>query len=185
MNFTTLEEAQEWIGQQPDPNDVTDSPEGGKQIPIDRLKPLLSELDPSWGTENFKWNYITLEDGVYCNGSVELVLSYGGIKRRLTGAATFNIETYARDSTPNTHFVAIMLANCTKNAALNVGRRFGSEINLIGDTYTSVTKVKRGVKEAVLIIPDKLIREKYAKAMVSKDHETIKRLESMYDFKIG
>lgn len=175
----TLEDYVKWLNESPDPNDVTDSPEGGKHIPIEKLKPLLSDLDLGWGTENFKWTFCTIEDQIYCNASVELIVSYGGIKRRLTGACTFNTKTYATNEAQNTHFVAIALANSLKNAALSLGKKYGSELNQ-GDVYVNVSK--KPARQAVKLEPDMAIRKQYAIAVAGGNKKEVARFEGMYNF---
>lgn len=181
MKNKSLDEWMKWLGEAPDPNDVTDSPEGGKHIPIEKLKALLTQLDPGWGTENFRWTFAVIEDQVYCNASIELVVSYGGIKRRVTGACTFNTRTYATNEAANTHFVAIALANSLKNAAMNCGRKLGADLNIVnGDTYSNPIKSKK--RESVKLIPDADIRKRYAIAVAGGKKQEVDKFESMYDF---
>lgn len=175
----TLYEVLEWLNQEPEADLIQDSPEGGRHIPIEKLKPLLTELDPFWGTENFKWNYMLIGGAMHLSSSVELIVTYGDKKRRLAGASTFDVNTYGE----NTHYVAIGLSEAIKNSAKNLGKRFGSELNLPQEGVDVLPKQKtNGRKIPVKINADKEIRKQYASAVARMDSVEVSKLESMYNF---
>jgi hypothetical protein len=68
-------------------------------------------------------------DGNGVSASIELVIEYmeGGnlIKRTLVGACNFDIKGIL----PNPHFVATAKSECIKNAASDIGKRFGRGLN--------------------------------------------------------
>lgn len=114
----------EWLQDPPDPKDVEVSPEGGFHVPIAAVKRTLNLLTGwEWGTTEFKCRTIVIGGKLFYDGSVELFATIAGRVRTLTGAATFNVEVYKG------HWAAVLLSNCIKNAAMNLGPKFGSELN--------------------------------------------------------
>lgn len=178
----TLAQFKKWLDSEPEPSDIEDSPEGGKHIPINKLHPLLDQLDPGWGTRNFKMSYKQLMEDIYADASIELTVSYAGLSRVITGAATFKIQDYAEGQDNNTHYAAIALANVTKSASKRLGRKFGAFINEKEDVYTGPIPKNKTRREAVKIQPDQTIRQQYAVAVSKGDKEIVEKMESIYQF---
>ena len=139
---------QDWLNQEPLPEEIKSNTDGSRYIPIEFIKPKLDVLcDKNWDTLIFRHEMINMPDrSLYCTGSVELcvVFSYGqdeGVfytERRLTGAATFDCQRYF----PNTNFAAILLSLAIVNAAQNLGRFFGKHLNSHLLTIPVVAEIK-------------------------------------------
>lgn len=113
-----------FLQQPPDPADVEVSPEGGLHVPIGPVKKTLNVVTNfRWGTTDFKSRTLVIGGNLFYDGSVQLNVEIAGEERQLTGAATFSVSVYRG------HYAAVLLSNCIKNAAMNLGPKFGSELN--------------------------------------------------------
>lgn len=113
-----------FLQQPPDPSDIEVSPEGGLHVPIGPVKKMLNIITKfNWGTTDFKCRTLGIGGDLFYDGSVQLNVTIDGEERQLTGAATFSVKVYKG------HYAAVLLSNCIKNAAMNLGPKFGSELN--------------------------------------------------------
>jgi len=121
--MTTIEK----FNEEPDIIEFLDN--GAAFIPILSLEEMLDELD-SWSTQNFSYTLYKDSYGKHSvAASIELVIEYKKdgqpVKRTLVGAANFDVKSMY----PNTHFLATIKSECIKNAASDIGIRFGRGIN--------------------------------------------------------
>lgn len=124
---TTLSD-REYVAFPPNEDDIATLKDGGRYLPIDVVERDLDRWP--WTTEHFTWQLYVDQYGKKCVGaSLDLVIPWneGGrvSERRLTGGCNFNIGSYA----PNGHFVATAKSECVKNAASDLGKRFGRGLN--------------------------------------------------------
>lgn len=95
-------------------------------IPILRVKEMLSQDFTNWGTDNFKIEIFTLGSSCMINCSVQLNLNVVDVGvYTFVGAYTFNISRYQ----DNQDWSATGLSECIKNAAKNIGRKYGMYLN--------------------------------------------------------
>lgn len=175
-----------WIND--DPLEIDYNADESEFIPIFYIEQKLTKLDPFWGTENFKFQFIRGGSNVaFADGSLEIVVMYGGRIRRLVGAATILVpaNTDFTDPMVNTNYGATIKSECIKNGVKAIGRSFGSHLNERDIIFTPANKtLKNGAKKrpAVKMKADKSIREAYAKAVVNNDTNIVTTLENAYDF---
>jgi len=109
---------------------------GFYHIPILKVKEMLWADFQKWGTTDFKCTIIQNgHEGVIVDASCVLNLSYiievegkswlGMGQYSFVGATSFHSKRYAG----NDNYGATALAECIKNAAKNIGRKFGSALN--------------------------------------------------------
>lgn len=171
----------EYVNLQPNDDDIAQK-DGGRYLPIDVVERDLDRW--AWGTQNFTWQRLADRNGnSWIGASLELVIPWVDeegktIERRLVGACNFAITAYA----PNKHFVATAKSECVKNAALDLGSKFGRGLNEgiapeggQEPIPAPTTKPKRK--------PDKDIRERFDKAMAENDEATIALYSNIYEFK--
>jgi hypothetical protein len=126
----------EYVAQPPTEDDIATlkDKEGiilARYIPIDVIERDLDRW--AWTTRNFTYQqYRSLDKyGKPCiSACLELVIPWkddNGILsvRTLVGACNFEINSYA----PNRHFVATAKSECVKNAASDLGKKFGRDLN--------------------------------------------------------
>jgi len=118
----------EYVNLIPNEADIA-TKDGGNYLPIEVVERDLDRW--AWGTQNFSWQQFRDKFGNFCIGaSLELVIPWksddGDItERRLTGGCNFIILAYF----PNNHFIAIAKSECVKNAASDLGPKFGRGLN--------------------------------------------------------
>lgn len=137
----------EWLNTEPIDLELSEGKDGSVYMGIDVIKPKLKELDPAWGTTNFRSKYFSpAAHSLWWSGSVELhvqfTLTIGTpvdgyetepfVKRTIVGAATFNTQDYfdhIDNKGGNTNWDAVGLSLCIVNAAKNIGPSFGMNLN--------------------------------------------------------
>lgn len=155
-----MENIKEWINSEPLDNEISSLGNGARFIDILTLEKLLDNFD-NWYTQNFHYNlYKAWYDGNGIAASIELVIEYadGGntIKRTFVGAANFDIKAIS----PNSHFLATVKSECIKNAASEIGKKFGRGLNeAMIPTEEAVTESNGGVK---FVSMDEIKPENYA-----------------------
>ena len=119
----------EYVAMAPAEEDIAVLKEGGRYLPIDVVERDLDRW--TWSTEHFVYQLYTDKFGNRCiAASLELVIlwkedNHFASERRLIGCCNFIIGSYA----PNGHFVATAKSECVKNAASDLGKRFGRGLN--------------------------------------------------------
>ncbi len=168
----------EWLDQEPLPTDVKKNPDGSLYIPIERVEELLDELtDKCWGTVNYHQSLYMDEEQRQCvYASIELELTIQDedreINKVLVGSFNCRLDQYS----PNPYWSGSVKSECVKNAAKDLGRRFGRYLNENFVPASNIPEEKPKSK------PDKAIRNAYEKAIIEKDEEIVKKLESIYKF---
>jgi hypothetical protein len=163
----------EWLNSEPLTSEVELSPYGGRHIPIDKLKPILDKLN--WGTANYKTTLYT--DG-YANksacGSIELTVIVDGVVRTVTGAYNLLLS-----EAPNGFWNGTLKSECIKNAAKDLGKRFGRDLN---DDLPKEQLVKEvAVKNTLKAKPDSKIMKQFLTALEKGDEATIITLKNIYE----
>jgi hypothetical protein len=150
----------EWFQEGPEQTDTLK--EGVSFIPIEAVEKTLDYLD-SWGTQNFHYSFFRDAYGVVMIGaSIELVVEYidddRAVKRTLVGACNFDISSIH----PNRHYIATAKSECVKNAASDLGLKFGRSLNKgIVPNQESTSEANGGINIAASI--DEIKPEFYAK----------------------
>jgi hypothetical protein len=173
----------EYVNQSPSEEDIaTLKDQKGQEIarflPIEVIERDLDRW--AWGTENFIYQQFRDKFGKPCvSASLELVIPWKDdsgmvVIRRLAGACNFEIGSYA----PNRHFVATAKSECVKNAASDLGKKFGRSLNddllvAAGDPAPAVDKQKRP--------PDKTILEQIRKFKEAGDEAAIALYANIYE----
>src|SRR3954471_6997584 len=120
----------EQLHSEPRELEIDTLPNGAKYLHINKLEDALDEVFDSWGTQNFSYY---LYRNSYANlcvaASIELWIEFddgGKLKRRtFVGTSNFSIKSIY----PNTHFMSTAKSECVKNAASDIGKRFGRALN--------------------------------------------------------
>jgi hypothetical protein len=176
----------EYVNQLPSEDDIaalTDDKGNviAKYLPIDVIERDLDRW--AWRTENFTYQqYRSLDKyGKPCvSASLELVIPWkddiGRItERRLTGGCNFVISSYA----PNGHFVATAKSECVKNAASDLGRKFGRGLNEemapVSEQVAAFEKPKAKMK------PDASLLAQYKAARERGDITAMSIFENVYE----
>jgi hypothetical protein len=168
----------EYVAMAPAEDDIAVLKDGGRYLPIDVVERDLDRWP--WRTENFAYQLFVDQYGKKCVGaSLDLVIPWkddsGKItERRLVGCCNFVISSYA----PNGHFVATAKSECVKNAASDLGKRFGRGLNeeiaaVTGEAPAAVEKPKKK--------PDKTILETIRKFKEAGDESAIAIYANIYD----
>lgn len=169
----------EYVAQLPAEDDIAMKDDDARFLPIDVIERDLDRW--VWTTQNFTWQQYKDKFGNICvAASLELVLPWTKengtvVERKLVGGCNFIIATYA----PNSHFVATAKSECVKNAASDLGKKFGRGLNEgfaeipVADPVPSkaITKMK----------PDKGILAQFKKAQEEGDQTVINILSSVYE----
>lgn len=179
---TTLSD-REYVNQSPSEEDIaTLKDQKGQEIarflPIEVIERDLDRW--AWGTENFIYQQFRDKFGKPCvSASLELVIPWkddsgGVVIRRLAGACNFEIGSYA----PNRHFVATAKSECMKNAASDLGKKFGRSLNddllvAVSNPAPAVDKEKRK--------PDKTILDQIRKFKEAGDEAAIAVYANIYE----
>ncbi len=182
---------EQWLNQEPLPEEIRTNVDGSRYIPIEFIKPKLSFLSSSWSTTNFQHSFPKMLNGkLFVSGSIELHISYykdlrttegrkhiekailQKTERVISGAATFDIDDYY----PNTHFAQTCLSLCIVAAAKEIGKFFGRDLN---KERLTVPSEETGKKKKE---PDLLVKKQMANAVVLNDQDTIESLKKSYDF---
>lgn len=165
-----------YLNQQPFEYEILSNEDGSQFIPIWIVEALLSEVDPFWNTDNFKFQTLNVEGVPFVSASIEMVLHFGDNLVRRTGATTFQVVNFE-------NVEAVALAEATKNAAKKYGSRLGKDLNgRNGDNIKSEPRPIKEKKKPVLMSPDIRINEMYSKAVVENNAQKIEALTAIYDF---
>lgn len=169
----------EWLNQEPPIEEVARNNDGSEFIPIAIVENLLDEFtNNDWGTANFRYYFHPYSTTVLISGSLELSVTYyichkDGREihgcRTLIGAVTFTDDTHGS----NLNFAATAKSECIKNAAKQLGRRFGRYLNDRG-----VVKEKDIQNKPIM---DVITRKKYDNAKKHGDVKTQLEIENYYD----
>lgn len=176
----------EYVNQAPAEDDIaalTDDKGNviARYLPIDVIERDLDRW--AWRTENFVYQqYRSLDKyGKPCvSASLELVIPWkddsGRItERRLTGGCNFVISSYA----PNGHFVATAKSECVKNAASDLGRKFGRGLN---EEMAPVPEQVAAIeKSKVKMKPDAQLLAQYKAARERGDTTAMGIFENVYE----
>ena len=146
----------------PKEQDIATKEDGARYLPIEVVERDLDRW--AWSTQNFTYQqYRSLDKfGAPCiSASLELIIPWTDdngkiIERRLTGACNFPVASYA----PNGHFVATAKSECVKNAASDLGRRFGRDLNAM---------IVKTPTEPLPEVPLEAIKNSIAKRKPDKD----------------
>lgn len=175
-----------WIND--DPIEIDYNADGSEFIPIFYIEQKLTKLDPFWGTENFKFQLLKSASGLmFADGSLELVVTYGGRTRKLVGSTTMLIpaDTDFNDPLVNSNFAGTIKSIATSNACKPIGANFGQLLNDRGAITSPTQKTQKNGKQkppAVKMKPDEKIQSQYNKAYEQKNGLVIV-LENIYDIK--
>ena len=175
----------EYVNQSPSEEDIaTLKDQKGQEIarflPIEVIERDLDRW--AWGTENFIYQQFRDKFSKPCvSASLELVIPWKDdsgvvVIRRLAGACNFEIGSYA----PNRHFVATAKSECVKNAASDLGKKFGRSLNddlpFVGGEAAPAEKPGGKMK------PDAAILAQLKKAIAEGDETHKGILLSIYEF---
>lgn len=175
---TTLSDRQ-YVEQVPAEDDIAVKEEA-RYLPIDVVERDLDRW--AWGTQNFTWQfYRDKRNDTWISASIELLIPWkddkGGIsERKLVGSCNFLITAYS----PNSHFVATAKSECVKNAASDLGKKFGRGLNEgllpVINNPSTVEPAKGKMK------PDAAILAQLKKAIAEGDETHKGILLSIYEF---
>lgn len=175
-----------WINEAPSEDEVDTNADGSEFIPIYHVERKLFKLDTHWGTENFKFSLIRGASGcMFADGSLELVVTYGGRTRRLVGAATLLVPSDTEFDNPvvNSNFGATVKSECIKNSAKGCGRSFGSALNERDIILTPVNKIPKNGKQkppAVEMKPDEKMQKQFNNAWDAGNHDLMDKIKIIY-----
>lgn len=175
---TTLSDRQ-YVEQVPAEDDIAVKEEA-RYLPIDVVERDLDRW--AWGTQNFTWQfYRDKRNDTWISASLELLIPWKDEKgviteRKLVGSCNFIITAYA----PNWHFVATAKSECVKNAASDLGKKFGRGLNEgllpVNNNPAPVEPAKGKMK------PDAAILAQLKKAIEENDETHKGILLSIYEF---
>lgn len=157
-----------WLNQAPEPSEIENNQYGGYFIPIEKLRPLLDRLNAS--TRNFTVSMYKDGNIVCAYGSLELTVTIDGEQRTVVGA--YNLPIL---DAPNGYWNGTLKSDCIKNAALELGARFGRDLNK-GIIQEPVVRESRTVK----LMPDTKIMQKYQDALNRGDEAAIAMIKNIY-----
>jgi len=172
-------EVKDYLWLMEEPVIIADNGNGALHIPIEILENELDLLN--WDTRNFQWSmykdgYASLSVAASLELLFEIQDTNGGLHQRfLVGACNFPLVAIA----PIQDWLATAKSMCIKNAATDIGKRFGRGINkeILPDRSTQLEKVVQKTK------PDNKIMNQFLKAIEEKDEATITMLTNIYDIK--
>lgn len=166
----------QFVEQAPVEDDIA-TKEEARYLPIDVVERDLDRW--AWGTQNFTWQfYRDKRNETWISASLELLIPWKddkgiGTERKLVGTCNFLITSYA----PNSHFVATAKSECVKNAASDLGKKFGRSLNEgmvpLGKEAVVIEQLKRK--------PDKDILEALRKFRENGDDASIALYAKIYE----
>lgn len=160
--------------------------DGAEFLPIPIVEKKLFKLDPLWGTENFKFRIFLGKSGLmFLDGSLEVVVTYGGRARKLVGAATLMIPASTEFDHPdaNNNFSATIKSECIKNAVKPIGVAFGQGLNdrLTAKSAGEITKSTGRKKPAPVDMPvDAKMQASYNNAVETANQNAMDTLRLTY-----
>src|SRR3954469_7637269 len=169
----------EYVNQAPNEDDIAVKEEA-RYLPIDVVERDLDRW--AWGTANFQWQfYRDKRNDTWISASLELLIPWKDDKgviaeRKLVGGCNFTIASYF----PNSHFVATAKSECVKNAASDLGKKFGRGLNegLLPASNEPAPAAPAGGK----MKPDKGILAQFKQACEEGDETYKGILLSIYEF---
>lgn len=165
----------EWLQSEPEQSEVEISPMGGYHIPIDKLRPLLDRLNATVSNYRCAMYKSYADTGMY--GSLELTVVIDGKERTVTGA--YNLIP---NDLSHPFWNGTLKSECVKNAAIELGKRFGRELN-IHTPKQEPTQVGNMVSERLKAQPDDKIMQQYKSAVERGDEAAISTLRNIYEIK--
>lgn len=135
-----IKDVAKWLKTAPRKSEIVEIQNGKDKvqiIPQKIIETLLDELtDQNWSTRNFQFSRsaqlisttgLPIEK-VMCDASLELVVTYcvaeKEITRVLVGAVSFDVSYFGNEHVANT-----AKSLCITNAASDLGKRFGKDLN--------------------------------------------------------
>lgn len=176
----------DWINTPPTEEEILANEDGSVYIPIGIIETKLYRLDTHWGTENFKFQLWVGKSGImWAEGSLELVVTYGGRTRRLVGTATVIVpaDTDFDDPLVNSNFSASLKSLATANAVKPIGLAMGQGLN---DRLTINTPQQKpslnGKKkpDAVDMPADRGMQDKYNTAVENSDQKAMDIIRKVF-----
>lgn len=168
----------EWLQEEPDESDIAPSPNGGRHIPIEKLRPLLDAVN--YSTSKYVWEVYNNGRGDYSvAASIELSIVGTTIKpRTAVGVANFRMKSIA----PITDWNATAKSMCIKNAAASLAVKFGRDLNLdLSEPVPNENQVEDVSKPKPKA--DTAIMKMYLKAIETGDQASRIMLENAYEIK--
>ncbi len=175
-----------WINDDPLETEIDHNDDGSIFIPIFFVETKLTKLDPFWGTENFKFQFLKSASGMmFADGSLELVVTYGGRTRRLVGAVTMIVpaDTDFTDPFVNSNFSATIKSLAISNSVKPIGPSFGQNLNDRGVILNPSPAAKKNGKQKpppVKKKPPEKIQQQYNIAYEAGNGLVI-ALEALYE----
>lgn len=169
----------EYVALAPAENDIAMLKEAGRYLPIDVVEWDLDRW--AWRTENFSYQQYRSKHGHDCiSASLELVIPWKDdngktAERRLIGCCNFVISSYV----PNGHFVATAKSECVKNAASDLGKKFGRGLN--EETALAVEAPTASEKPKTKMKPDASLLAQYKAAKEKGDATAMAIFENVYE----
>jgi hypothetical protein len=166
----------QWLNQEPPQSEIELSPFGGYHIPIDKLRSLLDRVNGT--TRNYKSNLF--KDGYATQtafGSIELTVWIDGNERTVTGAYNLPVQDAI-----NGFWNGSLKSECIKNAAIELGARFGRNINKDAPK-TDTSPVPAKTVEKLKAKPDEMVMRQYLSAVERNDEASIILLQNIYEIK--
>jgi len=127
---------------------VVEYPEnsGIYHIPIMRVKEMLSIDFVKWGTTDFHFEYLQRGHDCLLSGSISLNIQHEELGCfTFTGCANFKVKV----ESPNEHYVATLKSECIKNAAKDIGKRYGFYLNQDLIDVETLHKIENGNVEVL------------------------------------
>lgn len=165
----------EWLNTEPLETEVALSPVGGRHIPIDKLRPLLDRLNAcvtNYKSSSYRDNSTA---GIVAYGSLELTVTIDGLDRTVTGA--YNL--FVSDSIGG-FWNGTLKSECVKNAASELGKRLGRDLNKdLPETFSEPKLPKIPHKP----IADEKIMIQFLSAKEKGDEKAMTLLSNIYTIK--
>lgn len=166
----------EWLNTNPEPSEIDLAPNGGYHIPIEKLRPLLDRLNACVKNYHSSIGRNGYDSQVY--GSIELTVTIDGVERTVTGA--YNLPM---GDAPNGFWNGTLKSECVKNAAIELGKRFGRELNK-DMPKPEQTQATQTVATRMKAKPDDKIMQQFKAAIERGDEAAITTLNNIYEIKL-
>jgi hypothetical protein len=171
-----IQNIEKWLQELPAQEFLAENNDRSQYIPIGHLEILLDELG-EWSTRNFQFKLLNLgESGFFFTGSVELTIKTNEYERTICGATTLPLVWFNKPSGLMTDFEPTILAECVKNAAKQLGNKFGRHLN----ERVLIDADRKPMKKPATLE----VRKKYAAACAAKDEAAVKDYEAKYIFTV-
>lgn len=164
-----------WLESEPPKSEVESNPNGSRFIPIEYIRALLDRLNGT--VKNYRVQLYRDGIGMAAAGSLELTVTIDGKERTVTGA--YNLKL---NEAIGGYWNGSLKSDCIKNAAAELGRRLGRDLN-IGNDAPTIAKQQLTIQERVKMKPDSKIMKQFLTAIEKKDQAAITALTNIYDIK--